>query len=381
MRVSCMKDKLYDGIRIVSRAVPKRSPYPVLSNIFFGTDTSGKSLKLSATDREIGITAWIEATSQEAGATTLPAKLFADLVKQSPPERITLELEPVSQKLKYQCGPVNATIKGINAEEFPIILTESADDCIRIQGELLKEMIEQVAFAAATDESRPALTGVLMDFNEDRLTMGAADGFRLSVRTASLEELVPYNIQVIVPANGLNEVAKVISNPEEIVEITITDNKSQILFRLSDVALFCQLIEGSFPDVERLVPTEYETRTVIDTAPFLKAVRRADIFARDAAHIIRLTINNHESEEPNSTLTLSAEATELGQNIEDLMVNVEGQSMEIAFNAKYLLELLKVINSSQIVLETLNSGSPGVIKPIGNPDFRHVIMPMHLNAR
>lgn len=381
MRVSCMQNKLNDGIRIVSRAVPKRSPYPVLSNIYIGTDSALKSLILSATDREIGITTWIEATIEEDGSTTLPSKLFSDLVKQSPPERIGLELNQTSQKVKYQCGSVNSTIKGIHADDFPIILTESAEDCIRVPAALLKEMIEQVAFAAATDESRPALTGVMMDFMDDTITMAAADGFRLSVRSAMLEQAVPQNIQVVVPASGLNELAKVITNPDEIVEITITDTQSQILFRLSDVALFCQLIEGNFPDVARLVPTEYETRTIINTDPFRKAVRRADIFARDAAHIIRLTINGSDAEHNHGIVTLSAEASELGQNVEDVIATVEGDSMEIAFNAKYLLELLKVVNSAQIALQTLNSASPGVIHPVGNEGFRHVIMPMHLNTR
>lgn len=381
MRVSCMQDKLNDGIRVVSRAVPKRSPYPVLSNIYVGTDSSLNSLVLSATDREIGITTWIEATVDEAGSTTLPAKLFSDLVKQSPPERIGLELNMTSQKVKYQCGPVNASIKGIHADDFPVILTESAEDCIPVPAALLKEMISQVAFAAATDESRPVLTGVMLDFTDDKITMGAADGFRLSVRSATLEHFVPQNIQVVVPANGLNELAKIITNSEETVEITITDTKSQILFRMSDVALFCQLIEGSYPDVDRLVPVEHETYTIINTAPFLKAVRRADIFARDAAHIIRVSISASETGDNNGIVTLSAEASELGQNVEDVMATIEGDSMEIAFNAKYLLELLKVVNSAQIRLKTLNSASPGVINPVGNEDFRHVIMPMHLNTR
>ncbi len=377
MRVSCMQDKLARGLSLVSRAVASRSTLPVLSNIYIGTDEG--RLKLAATNLEIGITTWVEAKVEEAGSTTLPAKLFADLVNQSPPERIQLDLSERSQELHYRCASVDATIKGIDANEFPIIPTADEGEVIRVSASLLKEMIEQVSFAAATDESRPILTGVLMELKESRITMAAADGFRLSVRTSHLDREIPKPTSAIVPARALSELARVIGDSDADVEITITPNRNQLLFHLDHVDLVTQLIEGNFPDVQRLIPASHSTRTVVDTSQLLKAVRRAYLFARDAANIIRVQVSDTEPGTPGQ-VTLNAEATDLGENVEELVATVEGGGMEIAFNAKYMMDVLNIINSGQVAIETNTSSTPGVIRPVGNDGFIHVIMPMHIGS-
>jgi DNA polymerase-3 subunit beta len=205
------------------------------------------------------------------------------------------------------------------------------------------------------------LTGVLMDFKENRLLLAAADGFRLSVRTAHLDQEVPKATHVIVPARALGELARILGDTEQDVAITITANRNQLLFHLDYVDLVTQLIEGNFPDVQRLIPTSYGTRTIVDTSQILKAVRRAYIFAP-------------------GQVTLTAEATELGENIEELVATVEGDGMEIAFNAKYLMEVLSVLNTAQVAFETSDANKPGVIRPVGGDGFTHVIMPMHLGA-
>jgi DNA polymerase III subunit beta len=377
MRVSCMQDKLARGISTVNRAVASRSTLPVLSNIYIGTDDG--RLKLAATNLEIGITTWIEATVEDPGATTIPARLFADLVNQSPPEKITLTLNERAQELKYHCASLDSSIKGIDASEFPIIPTATEGEVIRVPAPLLKEMIDQVAFAAAADESRPILTGVLIDFKEDRALLAAADGFRLSMRSAHLESPVPRPIQVIVPARALSELARIIGDSEEVVEITVTANRNQVLFHLEHVDLVSQLIEGNFPDVQRLIPKSFGTRTVLDTSQFLRAVRRAYIFARDAANIIRVRIGDTEPGTPGQ-VTLSAEAADLGDNQEELVAAIEGDGMEVAFNAKYLMDVLSIVQSGQVALETTSSSTPGVVRPVGVEGFTHVIMPMHIGS-
>lgn len=378
MRIFCMQDKLARGISTVSRAVASRSTLPVLSNIYIGTDEG--RLKLAATNLEIGITTWVEAQVESAGATTVPSKLFADLVNQSPPDRITLSLQDSSQELRYHCASVDSVIKGIASDEFPIIPTTESADPIRLPAPLLKEMIEQVSFAAASDESRPILTGVLMDFGQEQLALSASDGFRLSMRVAPLERAIGSPTRVIVPARALAEVGRLLSDGDEEVEIAITPNKNQILFRTKNVELVSQLIEGTFPDVQRLIPKSFGTRTVVDTGQLLKAVRRAYIFARDAANIIRVKVASTEPGVPGS-LTLNAEANDLGENVEDIVASIEGEGMEIAFNAKYLIDVLGVINSAQVGIETASASAPGVIRPVGGEGFTHVIMPMHLGGR
>lgn len=377
MRVSCMQDKLAKGIGVVSRAVASRSTLPVLSNIYIGTENG--MLKLAATNLEIGITTWVEAKVEEQGETTIPSKTFADLVNQSAPERISLTLKERSQELQYHCASVDSVIKGIDANEFPIIPNAAEGETISVPAGLLREMIDQVSFSAATDESRPILTGVLMDFKEDQLTMAAADGFRLSVRTAHLDQSVAQATHIIVPARALNELSRIIGDLEDAIQITVTPNRNQILFHMEHVDLVSQLIEGNFPDVTRLIPKSYGTRTVVDTSQLLKAVRRAHIFARDAANIIKMQIGETEPGTPGQ-ITLSAQATELGENVEELVAAIEGEGMEVAFNAKYLMDVLNVLHSAQAAIETTSSSTPGVIRPVGGEGFTHVIMPMHIGG-
>ncbi|HBY94356.1 MAG TPA: DNA polymerase III subunit beta [Chloroflexi bacterium] len=378
MRVSCLQENLARGLGVVSRAVATRSTLPVLSNIYVGTDAG--RLKLAATNLEIGITCWVGAKVEEEGATTVPARIFGDLVSQSPPERIELELNVRGQELRYHCAQIESTIKGIDASEFPIIPTaEERGGDITIPPDLLKEMIGQVAFAAATDESRPILTGVLMDFHEDQLTLAAADGFRLSVRTAHLEAPVAQKMRVIVPARALNELARIIGDQEAPVEITVTPNRNQVLFHLENVDVASQLIEGNFPDYKQIIPKNTQTRAVVDTATFLKAVRRAYIFARDVANIVRIAIGAEKELQP-SQLTVSAEAAEVGDDVEVLPAQVEGPAMEIAFNAKYLIDILSVIGTAKTAVETNSSSSPGVIRPVAGDGFTHVVMPMHIGS-
>lgn len=371
MRITIDQDKLTNALGIVSRAVTTRSTLPVLGNILIQTD--GSALKLAATNLEIGITTWAEATVDAPGSVTLPAKLFSDLVTQSPPERIALTLNEKAQEVRYRCGPVDARVKGIDSSEFPIIPSAEDGTTVRVPAMLLKEMIEQVAFAAATDESRPILTGVRLTLGET-VDLAAADGFRLALRSAPLAHATTPPRSVIVPARALIELARLCGDAEEVV-LRITRSRNQMVAAVGAHALSAQLIEGNFPDVQRLVPANYSTRTVIDTAGLLRAVRRAYLFARDAANIIRFQID------PAGRLTVSAEANELGENEEELIAHVEGDGHEIAFNAKYLMDMLGVVPTAQVALETTRSGSPGLWRPVTDEAaFAHVIMPMHIGS-
>lgn len=380
MRVSCLQENLARGLATVSRAVATRSTLPVLSNVYVGTDEG--RLKIVATNLEIGLTKWVGAKIEEDGETTVPARVFEDLVKQSPPERIQLSLDAKADRLEYKCASISATIKGIEAGEFPIIPTAESTEGqkIRMSADLLREMIDQVVFAAATDETRPVLTGVLVDFSEDVLTMVAADGFRLSVRRARLDAPVEEAVRVIVPARALQELSRVLTDDDEEVEIIVTPNRNQILFHVEDLDLVSQLIEGNFPDYKMIIPDSTSTHVTVDTGQLLSAVRRALIFARDAANIVRFNIEAREELE--GQLTVRAEAAEMGGGEEELMAAIEGPSMEIAFNGRYLVDLLSALGSAQTGLHTSSSSSPGVFKPVGtDTDFTHVIMPMHIGNR
>jgi DNA polymerase-3 subunit beta len=376
VKVSCLQENLAKGLSIVGRAVATRSTLPVLSNVMLATD--GARLKLSATNLEIGIVCWIGAKVEEDGSTTVPARLLTDFVNSLPPERIDMELTVRTQTLNLKCARFEANIKGIDAQEFPLIPTAGEDSKISLDPSMLRQMIDQVVLAAATDESRPILTGVLAKFQGEQLTLAAADGFRLSVRTAHLSEPVSEPVTVIVPARALAELSRISAEQEQPIEVTITPARNQALFHMANVDLVSQLIEGNFPDYNQIIPKSYSTRTVVSTSDFLKATKTANIFARDAANIIRLEIVPGGELAP-GRVTLTATSAEVGDNVGEIDAVIEGEEMEIAFNAKYLIDVLSVVDAAQVALETTTASSPGVIKPIGSEDFTHVIMPMHIS--
>lgn len=377
MHVSCMQENLARGLAIVSRAVATRTTLPVLSNILIATDNS--RLKLAATNLEIGINCWIGARVEEEGETTVPARLLTDFVNSLPAETINMDLISRTQTLSLACSRYEANIKGIDASEFPLIPTVEDGGQITLDPEALGEMIDQVTFAAATDESRPILTGVLTRFDPGTITFAAADGFRLSVRSADIDPGTAESISVIIPARALSELGRILGDTQEAVEVTVTEGRNQVLFHLPNVDLVSQLIEGNFPDYNQIIPKGHSTRTIVDVKPFLNAVKIASFFARDAANIVRLRIEPGSELEP-GTLTVSATSAELGDNVSQLDANVEGEPLEIAFNAKYLLDVLNVMGTDQVAVETSTPSSPGTFKPVGGPDFVHVIMPMHIRS-
>jgi len=394
MRVSCLQENLARGLAIVGRAVATRSTLPVLSNVMLATDMG--RLKLAATNLEMGISCWVGAKVDEEGAITLPARVLIDLVNALPPERIDMELVVRTSTLHLQCARFEANIKGIDAQEFPIIptLQVQEDGGLKLEAEVLGQMIEQVAFAAAVDESRPILTGALMHFaradTEDRLTMAAADGFRLSVRrevlqAAATSDLAIEAADVIVPARALTELARVTGGNEEPIALSITSERNQILFHQGNVDLVSQLIEGHFPDYTQIIPTTHTLRTVVETGAFLKAVRMANIFARDAANIVRLSIVPGAELTPGH-MSVAATSAELGDHVGEIDASVEeaggerGEPMTIAFNANYLIDILSRVGMAQVALETTTPSSPAVIRPVGGPDLTHVIMPIHISG-
>ncbi|MFC1975908.1 DNA polymerase III subunit beta [Chloroflexota bacterium] len=381
MKVYCLQENLAKGLGIVGRAVATRSTLPILSNVKLATDGPDR-LKLSATDLEISINCWVGAKVEQEGAITVPARLLVDFVNSLPPERIDMDIDPDTQTLNLKCARFESNIKGIDALEFPPIPTVSEeDDIIKLDPELLRTMIAQVVFAAASDESRPIYTGVLVQFDEDMLTMSATDGFRLSVKSTSVGQDFGSKVDVIVPARTMNELGRVSGGQEQPIDVSIPPDHRQIIFRLEDVELASQLIEGEFANSQKIVNDagEYKTRSVLDTSNFLKAVRVSHLFARDTNNGVTLEAAPAGDELMNGRVTFIATSPELGDNVVDVDASIEGEPVEISFNAKYLIDLLSVVDSPQVVLETGNPDeNPGVFRMVGDENFTHIIMPMRL---
>jgi DNA polymerase III subunit beta len=377
MKATCMQENLARGLAIVNRAIATRTTLPILSNILIETDKS--RLKLSATNLEIGINCWVAARIEAEGATTVPARLLTDFVNSLPTEQIDLELNGASQTLKVSADGFRAEIKGIDASDFPILPTVEQGLHFSLDATSLREMIGQVTIAAATDESRPILTGVLtvLDPDAGRMTMAAADGFRLSVRRADLDSPPDEKVSVIIPARALLELGRITSDEDERIEVAVTDTRNQILFRLKSVDLVSQLIDGTFPDYERILPPSHTTRAVVQSKAMQNAVRLASFFARDAANIVRFEVQPGDELQP-GTLVVSAQAAEVGGNQTQLEASVVGPAVQVAFNAKYMIDVVGAVGSDQIALELTTPTSPGVFRPVSEVDFTHVVMPMHL---
>jgi DNA polymerase-3 subunit beta len=381
VKISCLQENLARGLAVVGRAVATRSPLPILSNILLETDQG--RLRLAATNLEIGINCWIGARIEEEGSITIPARLLTEFVNSLPPGQIDMELTRRTQTLNLKCARFEANIKGIDPSEFPNVPTADSiggrpQGALHLKADTFKRMIDQVVFAAAADESRPILTGVLTHFHQGGLTLAAADGFRLAVTTADVGVGVDETSSVIVPARALAELNRIGGEQETPIELIITPTRNQILFHLSDIDLVSQLIDGNFPDYKQIVPKSYSTQAVVSTQELLKAVKVAFLFARDAANIIRLHVV------PGSELTpgyvsVAATSAELGDNVSELDVTgISGEEIEIAFNARYMIDALSVAGTAEVSLETTTSSSPGVIRPVGGEDYLCVIMPMHI---
>ena len=375
MKLSCLQENLSRGLAIAGRAVASRATLPITQNVLLSTDQS--MLKISATNLEIAITTWIGAMIEEEGAITVPARLLTEFVNSLPSDRIDLELLPDTGVLQLTCGRSEARINGTDAAEFPPIPTVEEGIAAQVELSALRNVISRVAFAAATEESRPVLTGVEMNLKGDRFTMAAADGFRLAVHHGNLVQPVASEVSVIVPARTLSELNRLLGDQDEPVEITMTPAKGQVLFRLRGVELVSQLLQGTFPNYEQLIPQTYQTRVVFDLEKLLRAARTAAIFARDGSNIIRLQILPAGDGQPSGKVIISAQSEEVGDNQDEVDPDgIEGDESKIAFNSRYLLEVLSVLERGTVALETTTSSSPGVFKPTDSDDYIHVVMPM-----
>jgi len=371
MKLSCLQENLNKGLGIVSRAVATRTTLPITQNVLIVTDQS--RLKLAATNLEIAISCWVGAKIEEEGAITIPARLLTEFISSLPNDKIDIAL--TQRTLQLKCARFEARINGLDAQDFPPIPQVSDGIATKIEVGALREGISQVTFAAATEESRPVLTGNQLEFDGDKLALAAADGFRLAVHNTSLLEPVKNKTAIIVPARALNELSRFLTDQEEPVEITVNQQKSQILFKLKTIEMVSQLIQGAFPNYSQLIPQSYVTRAVVDVAEFLRAIRMASIFARDGSGIVRLVVSPGVELTPGK-VNISARAEEVGDNVSEIDALVDGEAAKIAFNAKYLSDVLSVLHQKQVALETTTSSSPGVIRPVGIDNYIHVVMPM-----
>jgi DNA polymerase-3 subunit beta len=368
VKLSVMQENLARGLQVVSRAVSTRSTLPVLNNVLLRTEDGG--LKLTATNLEIGITYWVPGKIDIDGAVTVPARLLTDIVLGLPSnERVNLELQ-AQETLHIKAERFETRIKGIDAEEFPAIPSAGEKPTTRVAQNVLREALDEVTFAAATDEARPILTGVLARFDGTWLTLAAADNYRIAVKTVAVLDAVE-ETSIVVPARSLHELSRVLSDIDDPVDIVLSPARNQILFHLEGIDLVSRLIDGQFPNYQQVLPKSHTTTATVDRDQLLKAVKLASLIASSSANIVKL----HIGKDSETGLTISA-AADVGDNRSDVEAQVEGDGTTIAFNARYLVDVLSNVPTDQFVIELNGPLSPGVFKPVGDGQYVHVVMPV-----
>ena len=376
MRLSCLQENLNRGLTVVSRAVATRTTLPITHNVLLSTDNG--RLKLSATNLELAISTWVGCAIEVEGSLTVPARLLTDFVSSLGSESINLDSGDNAKVLEIKCGRFEATISGTDAEEFPPI--PSVDQGIRVQvdSQTLKTGINQTVIAAATEESRPVLTGIKLEVKGEQFTLAAADGFRLAVYKGNIEQAIDESISVIIPARTLSEVSRFIGDQQELIDLVVSPSGAQALFRLTNVEVMTQLIQGNFPTFTEILDDamkDTKTSVAVELDKFLAATKSASIFARDSSGIVRLKLSPGEGGN-SGQITISSRAEELGENIGEIDGLVTGEESQIAFNSKYLLDVLSAIKTDNVSLTTSGPSRAGIFKAADSDHYMHLVMPM-----
>lgn len=373
MKLSILQENLNKGLSIVSRSVATRAQLPVLSNVLLSTDKG--RLKLSATNLETGINYWIGAKIEKEGTLSIPAKVLTEFVSSLAPGKVAMEAQESS--LKIASGSHQASFVGMAASEFPTIPSLKGKPKMSFDFKALSLAISQVAFAAAQDEGNPVLAGVLLVARGGSLTLVATDGYRLSLKKIKegkgLAETKEFKKGLIIPSRTLIELGRVVNEGEQEkpLGLSITPESSQVIFITPDGEVVSRLIEGKFPNFEKIIPEGGKTKAIIETEALTRAVKIASIFARESANIIRLEMGG-------SNLTISANTAQVGENKSQIEAKIEGGSNKIAFNSRYLLDFLNSVNSELIELGITGPLNPGVFSPSGDKSYTHIIMPVRV---
>lgn len=363
------------ALQEATRFVPGKSTLPVLNNVLIESLGPG-ALRISATNLETSFIRTIEATVAVEGKSTLPAHMLTSYVALLDKGQVELDYSPKTHKVKLTCGRNVANIAGIDAEDFPPILRPSGVR-VTLPAKAMKDAIGLTAFAAAPDDTRPILAGVLVKFGNQQVTLAAADGYRLAVRHIDAPG-VQVDGQIIAPARTLSEVARLLPDDDEVTaEMQLDDAGNTVAFTMGDDVIVCRLLQGSFPDYQRIIPTETKTVVTVERKPFLQAVKVAAVFAKDNSNIVRLATTNGEPGEPFDALTVASTSADLGDNAGTLDVNVKGEDAGIAFNGRYLRDALEALDTDHVRVIVNGATSPGVFRNAGEDDGNlYVIMPM-----
>jgi len=364
MKIFCSKDALLSGVNAVQRAVSSKNTLPVLQGILIKAEQ--QSLQFAATDLEMGIRCEVPAQVIEEGIMVVPAKLFTEVVRKLPDTTITLEEKDNSITICYHQSEI--ILNGFDPEEFPLLPDLLDPISFTLTTAIFKNMVRQTVFACAVEENRPVFNGTLLQIEGSNLRLVATDTHRLAYSIAEIPNTEEANFSGIIPAKTLSEIYRLLRDEDEVLTINFSNN--QVVFQFGTIYLVSRLIEGQFPNFKQVIPQTCETKVNLSVRSFLEAVERASLLSRDksGANVIRINVDNKE-------LRID-QTSEFGKISEQINIELEGKDVMIAFNAKFLIDALKVIDSDQIVFELSGPFSPGVMRPIDNPNYLYLVLPV-----
>ncbi len=374
MKFTILRHELNEAIQNVSKAVSSRTTIPILGGIKIDASFTGITLTASDTDISIQCMVPLEtaektvATVERTGSVVLPAKFFVEMVKKLPHEEVHIETSDRLQTV-IRSGSTDIQLAGMDPEEFPVLPTLAEDQVISVSGDLLKDMIRQTVFSVSANESSPILTGVLWNLQDGQLKFVATDRHRLASRTAPVNTHEVKFSNVVISGKTLSELAKIIPDQNVLVDIVVTE--SQVLFKLGHVLFFTRMLEGTYPDTSKIIPQTFKTELVLRTKSLADAIDRAYLLSREEkTNIVRLvTLESGEIE-------ISSSSSELGRVKEQLeTMELKGESLRIAFNSKYMLDALKVIDSEELYIGFTGAMSPIILKPKDHNHSLHLILP------
>ncbi len=365
MKFTCQQENLEKGLNQVYKAVPNKANLPILSNVHLLAE-SGR-LRISATNLDTSIITYVEASIDEDGAITVPAKIFRDLVSNLPEGLITVTLD--KNTLKVETDHNSAKLNTVSADEYPEVPTMHPDmEVLDLDSTEFADAVKSVVFAAASDDSRPVFSGVYLSFTDGVFSVVASDGFRLSEKTLKLDTSFSSSFSAVIPAKTLLEVSRLIS-PEEPTSICLDSRSNLVMFKNQDIIVGTRIVEGQFPDYKRIIPEEHAVEVEMAFSDLLSAVRLADVFAQQVDSSMKIKFDSE------GQVHISASSPESGEHTSSFGATIDGDEVEIVLNSKYLLDFLNNIGCDKICLTTQNSLSPCVLRSVEKENFLHLIMP------
>jgi len=366
MKLICTKENLKRGLFAVSRVVGSGNPLQVLNNILIKTDEG--RIKLSSTNLEIGVNTWIGGKIEEEGSLTVPSKLINEYIHNLPTDQVTL-VTTENNTLKLDSENYHTSIKGLSADDFPLIPQVQEEALAKIDSQELKSALSETVWASSNNETQPEISGVFMSFEGQELRIAATDRYRLAQRTAQLLEPAKQNKEVIIPSRTIGELYKILSMGVGMVEVYFSE--SQVLFKFEDTELISRLIDGQYPDYRQIIPKEFKTEIEISREEFLHALKATSLFAPDSNNVT-VEINTA------SGLVVKASSVAAGDNVTQIPAKVTGIDNTAVFNYRYILDCLNNLTEATVVLKMISDASPAQITPIGRDNYLYIVMPIKL---